>query len=372
MFEHATPLYQSPKASELRRHAVYLLQIMTRRSFALTLASATAAAAQTRTKLDGTPPRSAMGIATTCFMTYGKPRFTQPGDTLAFLEHCNTLGAGGIQAPLAPGEDLKKLRARAEALNMYIETMAPFPSLNDAAPFEAAAKAAREAGAVAIRVGSNGGRRYEKWNSPEEWSGFLKESGAVAQKLSDYAAKEKQIVGLENHKDWTIEELVSGMKHLANDYFGLCLDFGNNIALLDPPALVLELAQYAKLTHVKDVSVEPYSDGFLMSEVVLGEGMLDVKKIVAAVREKQPKTRFTLEMITREPLQIPCLTDKFWATFPTRSGRYLARGLKLAQYAAARSQPLPRYNQLDATSQKRAEEENVRICLHYGREQLGL
>ena len=76
---------------------------MTRKQFLL--ASAAAAASPV-----WAVPRTQMGIATTCYMTAWRPK-----DTYEFLEHCQALGAGGIQASLASTDPayVKKLRARA-------------------------------------------------------------------------------------------------------------------------------------------------------------------------------------------------------------------------------------------------------------------
>src|SRR5437588_4213221 len=103
-------------------------------------------------------PGTGMGIATTSFMT-GR----RPDDTYEFLEYCHSLGAGGIQASLSSLDAgyLKKLRARAEQLGMYIEVMAELPKKDDAATFERTVAAAKEAGAVCLRTAALSGRRYE-------------------------------------------------------------------------------------------------------------------------------------------------------------------------------------------------------------------
>ena len=36
-------------------------------------------------------------------------------------------------------------------------------------------------------------------------------------------------------------------------------------------------------------------------------------------------------MITRDPLKVPCLTDRYWATFADLPGRHLARTLSLVR-----------------------------------------
>ena len=72
---------------------------MTRRSFVF---SATVAAAM------AAPPRSQMGLATTSFMTFRKPRVT-----LEFLEYAHSLGAGGIQCALSTVEPEYECTSRA-------------------------------------------------------------------------------------------------------------------------------------------------------------------------------------------------------------------------------------------------------------------
>ena len=56
-----------------------------------------------------------------------------------------------------------------------------------------------------------------------------------------------------------------------------------------------------------------------------------MKQVIATIHKARPETRMTLEMITRDPLKVPCLTDGYWATFPHRGGEYLARTLRLAR-----------------------------------------
>src|SRR2546430_15675110 len=102
-------------------------------------------------------PRTSMGIATTSLMTARRMH-----DTYEFLGYCHSLGAGGIQASLASLEAayLKRLRARAGELAMYIEVMIELPQ-EDASAFERSVQAAKDAGAVGLRTGCLGGRRLE-------------------------------------------------------------------------------------------------------------------------------------------------------------------------------------------------------------------
>ncbi len=329
---------------------------MTRRTF---LAAAAAGA------LNAAPPRSRMGLATTCYMTFLRPR-----DTLEFLEHANSLGAGGIQAALGSA-DPGRLRGRAEQLGMYVEVMGGLPR-TDAEVFERSVIAAKAAGALCLRSACLGGRRYETFSTLEEWKKFVADSKAAIARAVPIVEKHRLPLALENHKDWTAGEMAALMKEYSSEYLGVCLDTGNNISLLDDPMDVVErLAPWTISTHIKDMAVEEYPRGFLLSEMPLGDGMLDIKRIIETIRRARPSTRMTLEMITRDPLEIPCLTDKYWSTFPERSGRYLSRTLAMVR-SHEPAYPLPRFQQLDRGAQLRAEEDNVKRCLNYARERLGV
>jgi sugar phosphate isomerase/epimerase len=310
-------------------------------------------------------PPSKLGIATTSYMGVWRPQ-----DTLEFLEHCHRLGAAGIQAPIRG--DPVQLRARAQQLGMYIEAWSTLPQHGDTSAFEQSLKTAQAAGAVALRTACLGTRRYETFKSLEHWHEFVKasdESIAAALPILD---RYKIPLGLENHKDWTADEMDALLERHSNQYLGVCLDFGNNISLLDDPMYVVQkLAPYTVSTHLKDMAVERYADGFLLSEVVLGNGFLDLPRMIALVRQSRPETRFSLEMITRDPLKVPCLNDDYWITFPDRNGLYLARTLKLVEKQHS-PQPLPRVSQLNHDQQLHTEEENVVACMRYANAHLNL
>src|SRR5262249_18069033 len=139
-------------------------------------------------------------------------------------------------------------------------------------------------------------------------------------------------LAVENHKDLRADELVGVLKRLGSRHVGACVDTGNSIALLEDPLETAEaLAPWAFTTHLKDMGVQEYEEGFLLSEVPLGEGFLDLKRVVGVLRRARPEVRFNLEMITRDPLKVPCLAPKYWATFADLPGRHLARTLALVR-----------------------------------------
>ena len=99
--------------------------------------------------------------------------------------------------------------------------------------------------------------------------------------------------------------------------------------------------------------------------------MLDLKKTIATLRKANPKIRLNLEMITRDPLKIPCLTEKYWATLGKVPGRDLGRMLALVR-RRQKKEPLPRISALSEAKQREAEEGNVRRSMEYARKELGM
>jgi L-ribulose-5-phosphate 3-epimerase UlaE len=120
---------------------------------------------------------------------------------------------------------------------------------------------------------------------------------------------------------------------------------------------------------VKDMGVDEYADGFLLSEVPLGEGILDLGKIYSVCKQHNPGTTFNLEMITRDPLEIPCLTENYWTTFEGVAANELARTLRMVRQNKFKS-GLPRVSQLTPEARLAAEEQNILTSFAYSKAKL--
>ncbi len=103
--------------------------------------------------------------------------------------------------------------------------------------------------------------------------------------------------------------------------------------------------------------------------------MLDLKGMVTALKKKDPNMPFDVEMITRDPLQIPVFTDKYWATFDDSysplPGRDLARTLELVHNSRPK-EPLPRTTGLSMEAQLKLEGDNVARSIRYANQYLDL
>jgi sugar phosphate isomerase/epimerase len=296
-------------------------------------------------------------------------------DPVAFVEHCHRLGAEGVQLGLGPRDaaSLARLRQTVEGWGMFLEGSIRLPrDKADLDRFAAEVAAFKDAGATVLRTVMLSGRRYETFDTAEafrRWADGAWQSVLLAEPV---VARHGLRLGVENHKDHRAGDLADLLKKLDSRHVGACVDTGNNIALLEDPLEVIQtLAPWAYSVHLKDMAVEEYEDGFLLSEVPFGEGVLDLKKVVALLRQARPEVRFNVEMITRDPLRVPCLTPKYWATFEDLPGRHLARALTWVRRNKS-PQPLPRVSGLPPEQRLALEEKNVRQCLAYAGKQLGM
>ena len=289
-------------------------------------------------------------------------------DPIRFLEHARSLGARGVQVGLGARDPAyaDDLRGRAEAASMDLEGIVSLPRDEaDVGRFEAEIRTARRVGATIVRTAMLSGRRYETFDSLAAFRQFAERSARSLSMAAPVVARHGVRLAVENHKDFRADELVALIRKVGSDHVGVCVDTGNSMTLLEDPMEVVEaLAPMAITTHLKDMGVEEYDRGFRIAEVPLGAGALELTRMVRTLRKANPEVPLNLEMITRDPLNVPCLDDRYWATFPDLPARHLARALSHVR-AHPPKQPLPRISPLPPQERLKAEDENIRGCLAY-------
>ncbi|MCB1209702.1 MAG: sugar phosphate isomerase/epimerase [Verrucomicrobiales bacterium] len=285
-------------------------------------------------------------------------------NALDVLDHVQSLGVAGLQTLVHDWtpEFAAKVRATIEGYGLYLEGSLSLP--NDSADlgrFERDLRNAREAGATVFRS-AMGGRRYEVFRHISEFQRY-KETAWRSMQLAEPIARRLDVrIGIENHKDFQAAELAEMLLKLSSPHIGSCIDTGNSIALLeDPTEVVKTLAPFVVTTHIKDMAVQEYSDGFLLSEVPLGQGRLNIAQMQEICTKFNPSVTWNLEMITRDPLEIPCLTQGYWATFPDRPATDLARMLAWVRSGIAPALPQVKTKSTEATLA--FEEANIVACM---------
>jgi sugar phosphate isomerase/epimerase len=290
---------------------------------------------------------------------------------LTFLKHCHSLGAGGIQANLGKMEPgaIRQLRDFAERHVLFIDAIIRPPrDKTDLDRFAAEIQTAREVGVQEVRTTIIPGRRYERFKTLEEFREFERRGEAMLQLAVPTLKKHQVALAVENHKDQRIDERVALFERLNCECIGACIDTGNSIALLDDPYEAVEaLAPFAMTVHLKDQSLEMYEEGFLLGDVPLGQGSLDLKRMVNTIRKAKPTIRFALELITRDALRVPCLTEGYWAPMPDIPAQQMANIMRLVRDKPTESQEV---STLSDERQVELETANVLESLRYAGKEL--
>lgn len=295
----------------------------------------------------------------------------------ALLDLTERFWAGGAQIDLSQLEShdpayLARLRGRAEKAGLWLELSVPSKHLESAETYAEIAAVAAALGADRMRVALLYGRRYESFATRDEWNAFHKRWTTQLAAIKPAIERAPLLVGIENHKDFHAGELAELLHTLDSPKIGVCLDFGNNISLLETPLETIRtLAPFAVTTHLKDMAVRATPQGFELSEVPLGEGLVPLADALRLVKAARPDARLSLEMITRDPLVVPYKTDKYWIAIDRPQSDALAR-FEREVLAKAWTRPLPHISQLPPAEQLAAEDENVRRSVAYAHDHLGL
>ncbi|HEX4772217.1 MAG TPA: TIM barrel protein [Bryobacteraceae bacterium] len=349
---------------------------MTRRDLlaagaASTLIALKAAAAQ------GPSPKALLGGSPTCFSVRARAA-RENHEEFDIIEHCHELGLAGAESILlAPTpEAVKSIRQKVDKYNMTVILNTRLPKTeSDVSQFDTAVAACKEAGAMALHAAMTG-RRYEQFDTLEAFQANFAQCQKTIALAEPILRKHRMPLAIENHKGWRAAEQAAWLKRVSSEWVGVCLDMGNNISLCEMPDETFELlTPFAIFSHLKDMGVEEYADGFLLSEVPFGQGVINLKERVEQLRRKNPKMLFCLEMITRDPLTVPVFTDKYWVTFsgPQEEipGRDVAKIFELVRKNPPKT-PLPRPDGLPIADRVKVEDDYNLACIRYARQNLDM
>ena len=89
------------------------------------------------------------------------------------------------------------------------------------------------------------------------------------------------------------------------------------------------------------------------------------------LRRSRSDIRFCLEMITRDPLKVPYLDDKYWASYEKRDTAKIEK-FKTSVLSKAWTKPLPKISGMSSQRMLAVEDDNIRRCVAYAKRTLGL
>jgi sugar phosphate isomerase/epimerase len=192
-------------------------------------------------------------------------------------------------------------------------------------------KVAKAVGATSMRCYMGSSDDRASWDQIERcMDATIKVFRAVRSQAQDLNVK----IAIENHAgDMQARETRDVIEQSGKDFVGANLDTGNPMWVAEDPVVTMEiLGPYTLTTHVRDSAVFEHPRGAAAQWVALGEGNVDLPRIVELHRKLCPQAAMQLEIITgRPPRIVPYLEPEFWKAFPKTLGSEFARFVELAK-----------------------------------------
>jgi len=243
-----------------------------------------------------------IGIDNYCYHRFFGEIYAQqkdPGRRITiewFIDRAKALGVDGVslESCFFPGFDagyLDLLKAKLDAAGLMRVFAWGHPDGLEGGKSNAALDEliamiphARRLGADVMRVvGSSLMFRFENHQQQiERLTGMFKKAVAVAK---DHGVK----LAIENHIDFTSDEIVQLLDEVDSDHFGVNFDTANFARLLDDPVKGMrKLAPRVFATHIKDLKVNPQAsvdDWFFFSSTPVGDGFVDNLALARLLKE---------------------------------------------------------------------------------------
>jgi 3-oxoisoapionate decarboxylase len=302
---------------------------------------------------------------------------TPAGGAFDVAGQCRKLGLAGVQTSLEAIElDMATAlgkRVKAYGMELILDTP-PLPvEEGQLYRYDFALKACKAAGVRCLHA-ALADRRYEQFDSVSTFQRSFERLKSYVSLAVPMLEKEKIRLAIENHGDWRAAEFADWLDRLGCEYVGVCFDFAESMALCEDPMETLrKLAPFTFMAHIKDVAVEAYQDGFLLSDAPLGEGILDLKEMVRILREKDPKMPFYLDMTTGDPVKVPVSTEKYRAAFSNTYSplpeKDVANMLDMVRKNPPKK-PLPQVSGMSPAEAVKLEDERNLKCVAWARKNL--
>jgi sugar phosphate isomerase/epimerase len=164
-----------------------------------------------------------------------------------------------------------------------------------------------------LRSAYNGGLQYElsRFNKARPVKEQIKFVTSCLKEAAKIFEAEGVYLAIENHCDFTGRELAEILSTVNSEHVGCALDTGNSYTVYADPNDDLDaLAEFTFTTHIKDMAVVRYESPldlipFQARGCAVGDGNVDVKRVVDVLSKKSPFARGLRLIIEHGWMEIP-------------------------------------------------------------------
>lgn len=167
--------------------------------------------------------------------------------------------------------------------------------------------------------------------APGGWQAM---TASVRDKLGRYAgmaAEHGLTILIENHQDFTAEELVGYCEEFG-PAVRIVLDTGNTFPVGQAPLeFTRTVAPWVRHVHLKDYNVQPTDEGFRLVRCAIGDGAAPLGEMLAILGGHHDQITAVLEPGALEVRHVRLFTPGWWRLYPQRSAESLAACLLATQ-----------------------------------------
>lgn len=233
-------------------------------------------------------------------------------------------GLQSVALPLGLLPDLSP--ARLAALRERLASCGLAPVLDvevaDVAALEAAIPVAAAIGARVLRALASPVLEGARAAFRPDWDAYLDEVVGRLRAVAPLAERHGVTVALENHQDLTSADLLRVIEAVGSPCLGVTFDPVNALVVAeDPFAAFQRLAPHVRNVHLSDYVAYPSHEGWRLVRCALGEGDLNLRRLIALIGELAPAALCQIELVSHSARHVRLLTDAWWRGYPPRDIR---------------------------------------------------
>jgi len=249
-----------------------------------------------------------------------------------FIAIATELGARTLEIynPWLAGLDQAGLGALRDRLSGLGMTPVVSAGLDMKGEVEDTLRVAEALGAKLIRLGLSPVLCGDRNAWGEKWRELNKGIRSALARLAPRAADAGCVFAIENHQDFTSDELVELCE--TGPGLGICFDTGNTFPVAEAPLdFARRVAPYVRHLHLKDYRVQFTDEGYRLVRCAIGDGAVPFRQIVAILAEHHDALTAVLEPGALEARHVRLLTPQWWNGYAPRSAASLAACLAAAR-----------------------------------------
>ncbi len=198
-------------------------------------------------------------------------------------------------------------------------------------PIKSAFRSARLLDARVIRFGLSQVLEGSRSAWGEKWREVVKEVHDRLSQFTPVARDEGRVLAIENHQDFSSEELVDCCRSYTQAVF-VTLDTGNTFPVGEAPMdFVRRVAPFVRHVHLKDYRVQFTDEGYRLVRCAIGDGAVPLKDMMTEIAKHHDHMNAVLEPGALEARHIRFLKPEWWQGYSPMPARDFAATLAAAR-----------------------------------------